>query len=118
MESSTVSGIWRGDADFYRRRLASNFTYDVILEMTAHSYVLALEGNPLFDMRGHASYLSTVFSDVSIEQARSDMSRVIGEWYREGYVILPDDVLLLAEAGHLDLPFAIASNAAMPSFAA
>ncbi len=118
MESSTVSGIWRGDADFYRRRLASAFTYDIILEMTAHSYVLALESNPLFDMRGHASYLSSVFRDVSIDQARSDMARVIGEWYREGYVMLSDEILLLAEAGHLALPFEIVSDAARPSFAA
>jgi hypothetical protein len=86
--------------------------------MTAHSYVLALENNPLFDMRGHASYLSSVFRDVSIEQARSDMARVIGEWFREGYVMFPDEILLLAEAGHIALPFEIGTDAAMASFAA
>lgn len=117
MESSTGSAIWRGDADFYRRRLALGFTYDVILEMTAHSYVLALESSPLFDMRGHASYLSSVFADISQEQARRDMSRVIGEWLRDGDIMLPDEILLLAEAGHISLPF-IVPEAAQASFAA
>jgi hypothetical protein len=118
MESSIGSIVWRGDADYYRRRLASAFTYDVILEMTCHSYVMALEHSPLLNLRNHASYLSTVFADVSFDQARRDMSRLIGEWLSEGFVMIPDEILVLAEAGHISLPFDIDAEVSRPSFAA
>jgi hypothetical protein len=109
MESSIGSIVWRGDADYYRRRLASDFTYDTLLEMTAHSYVMALENNPFLDMRNHATYLSTVFADVSIERARTDMARTIAEWLDDGVVSVPDDMLLMADAGQIVLPFEVPS---------
>jgi hypothetical protein len=118
MAHNSGNSVWRGDADYYRRRLAASFTYETVLEMTCHSYVTALEGSPLLDTRNHATYLATVFADVSIEQARADMSRMIGEWMREGYVIIPDETLILAEAGHLSLPFATDPEVSRPSFAA
>ena len=105
MEMETGSLVWRGDADFYRRRLRQAFSYDSVLEMTCHSYVMALSTSPLFDMRNHAQYLATVFTDVSIDTARADMAEVIVNWIEEGLVSIPDEVRMLADEGVITLPF-------------
>lgn len=118
MAYESGSSVWRGDADYYRRRLATAFTYETVLEMTCDAYVKLLEDKPLLDTRSHATYLATVFADVSIDQARSDMSRMIGDWMRAGYVSIPDETLILAEAGHVSLPFDIDVEIVRPSVAA
>lgn len=106
--------VWRGDAEYYRRRLASAFTYDVILEMTCHSYVMALGNNPFLDMRNHATYLSTVFADVSEAKARADMAALIASWINEGLVAIPDEIRMMADEGQICLPFEIPSECAQP----
>ncbi len=65
------------------------------------------------------AYLSTVFADVSFDQARRDMSRLIGEWLSEGFAMIPRlRFLVLAEAGYISLPFDIDAEVSRPSFAA
>ena len=112
MEQETGSLVWRGDADFYRRRLREAFTYEVVLEMTCHSYVMALATNPLCDMRSHAAYLSTVFSGVSVAKARGDMSELIGDWLDEGIVTIPDEIRMMADEGQITLPFPVRTASA------
>lgn len=107
MEQETGSLVWRGDADFYRRRLREEFTYGAVLEMTCHSYVMALATNPFFEMRNHARYLSSVFSGVSEMKAREDMADMIGDWLDEGLVAIPDDIRMMAEEGQITLPFPV-----------
>jgi hypothetical protein len=110
MGSSNGSVMWRGDAEYYRRRLRVAFTYQTILEMTAHSYVVALENNPFLDMRNHAIYLSTVFSTVSYDQARKDIAHKICEWLDEGLVEVPDEFQMLADEGQVTFPFDLSSR--------
>ncbi|NTF17504.1 hypothetical protein G6L37_03775 [Agrobacterium rubi] len=105
-EQEHGSLVWRGDAEFYRRRLCEAFTYDALLEITCHQYVMALASNPFFDMRNHATHLSTIFADVSIAKARDDMTDLIREWLDEGLVTIPDDIQLMADEGQITLPFA------------
>lgn len=101
----TDQRVWRGDAGYYRERLRLARSYGSLLEMTCHSYVDALERNPLLGMRNFAVYLSTVYSDVSFDDAMRDMTQKIGNWIDEGIVQLNDELLHLVETEELVLPF-------------
>lgn len=101
--------VWRGDADFYRARLRDAHTYDSLLDMTCHSFVVALEGRPLLSMKNHATYLSTIFAEISLQEALDDMSERIREWIVKGDVALTDEMNYLVETDDIELPFASSS---------
>lgn len=99
--------VWRGDVNYYRERLRSDFTYESLLEKTCHDYVSALADRPLLGMRQHAYYLATIFADRPLEKVVHDMSRTVSHWLEEGLVVFPDEYSVLFESGNAAPEFAL-----------
>lgn len=111
-EAASTATAWRGDAEYYRRRLRDDYTYERLLDLTCFDYVDALSRNHLLPMTRFATYLSTIWRRPE-NAVEDDMVRRIGEWIENGEAVLPDELQILAEQGELDLPFAVASTRAI-----
>lgn len=112
IESVAAAPVWRGEADYYRRRIFGELSYERMLDITCYDYLDALSRHPLLPIRQFATYLSSIWN-VSTDDALSDMGRVISDWVENGLAVLPDEVQALVEQGEIDVPFVVAPTQAL-----